>query len=492
MPPKGVELGTSEVFYLEVRDKDRERAIDLSKALCDRLQREMQEIRDARAQSMIDELDKAADVAKADLRAATARLTALEKEVGSDLPELRSLLDSNSSDTSLRRSITEIENELRQYRAAEEANRQLLGLLREAEADPTRLVAAPNRLLDSQPALRRLKDGLIDAQLRTAALEGRMSPDHPEVLSAREAEEQVASRLHDELATAVRGVRVELAYAVTRVQFLEHQRDQSAARLERMAGLRTTYANALGESANRSKLMERAEQSLTLARSTQASAKAASLIALVDRAETGANPVSPSRFVIVLGGLLGGLATGIGLVLLTAPTQPSIEQCSAVAIKSSAYAGDGTGECYHNDDRALLRERSLDAARRGHGHDALRLSRVRGANRHGNGGFRTESTALKCPTMVFGDLRNAPSSVGFRAPPTLRAGHAGDPLHRVVNFLGFEHADGDRVNEIIAENELQRGVFLFRFDELAGPEDLHADDRLAVLAGRLERAGHFG
>ena len=48
-----------------------------------------------------------------------------------------------------------------------------MALLKQAEADPTALVAAPCRLLDSQPALRRLKDGLVDSQLRTANLQGR-------------------------------------------------------------------------------------------------------------------------------------------------------------------------------------------------------------------------------------------------------------------------------------------------------------------------------
>ena len=174
-PPKGVEFGTSEVFYLEVRDKDRTRVAALSSALSHQLQLHLQEIRNAKAQSMIDELNKAVQLASSDLQAATTQLTALEKQVGSDLPELRSLLDSNSSDTSLRRTVSEIENELRQFRGTEKANRQLLALLKQAQADPTRLMAAPNRLLDSQPALRRLKDGLVDAQLRTATLQGRMS-----------------------------------------------------------------------------------------------------------------------------------------------------------------------------------------------------------------------------------------------------------------------------------------------------------------------------
>jgi succinoglycan biosynthesis transport protein ExoP len=335
VPPKGVEFGTSEVFYLEVRDKDRQRVTVLCTAICRELQNQLQEIRDAKARSMIDELEKAVQVARADLKAATARLSALEKDVGSDLPELRSLLDANSSDTVLRRSITEIENELRQFRAAAEANRQTLDLLKEAEADPTQLLAAPNRLLESQPALRRLKEGLVDAQLRTAALQGRMSADHPQVIAAREAEAQVAQRLHAELATAILGVESELAMAVSRVQFLDHQRQRAAERVDRLAGLRANYANSLSETSSRAKLLERAEQGLSDARSTSASARASSLISLVDGPDTGTRPISPSRWVIVLGGLLGGLLTGLGVVLLTAPAakaaRPSAPPLSAVA-----------------------------------------------------------------------------------------------------------------------------------------------------------------
>ncbi|MEI8372648.1 MAG: Wzz/FepE/Etk N-terminal domain-containing protein [Planctomycetota bacterium] len=319
-PPKGVEFGTSEVFYLEVRDKDRTRATELNSALSHQLQLHLQEIRDAKAQSMVEELNKAVQLAKSDLHTATAQLTVLEKQVGSDLSELRSLLDSNSSDTSLRRTVSEIENELRQFRGTEKANRQLLALLKEAQADPTRLVAAPNRLLDSQPALRRLKDGLVDSQLRTATLQGRMSAAHPAVLSAKEAEIQVAGRLHAELSTAIRGMESELTFDANRLEMLENQRNNSANRLARLAGLRATYMNILSETTNRAKLLDRAEQNLTNARSNRASARAASLITCVDAPDTGTSPITPSGSMIVLGGLLGGLLTGLGIVLLTAPT----------------------------------------------------------------------------------------------------------------------------------------------------------------------------
>jgi uncharacterized protein involved in exopolysaccharide biosynthesis len=339
-PPKGVEFGTSEVFYLEVRDQDRGRVAALSSALSHQLQIHLQEIRDSKALSMIDELNKALQLAGSDLQAATARLTALEQQVGSDLPELRSLLDANSSDTPLRRTVSEIENELRQFRGTEKANRQLLALLKQAQADPTRLVAAPNRLLDSQPALRRLKDGLVDAQLRTANLQGRMSPEHPEVIAAKGAEAQVAGRMHAELSTAIRGLESELAFDAKRLEMLENQRAGAAARMARLAGLRAAYTNVLGEATNRARLLDRAEQNLANARSNSASAKAASLIACIDVPNTGTNPVGPGKAMIVLGGLLGGLLAGFGLVLLTAPAaSPGQQPASAVTLARQGTPG---------------------------------------------------------------------------------------------------------------------------------------------------------
>ena len=52
------------------------------------------------------------------------------------------------------------------------------------------------------------------------------------------------------------------------------------------------------------------------ARATEAAAHQANLISLIDLPEVGNRPIGPGRTVIVLGGLLGGLAIGAGIVLL--------------------------------------------------------------------------------------------------------------------------------------------------------------------------------
>lgn len=323
-PPKGAEFGKTEVFYLQARDHDRARAVSLNRAICDQLQARFQHLRDAKAQSMIDELVKTVQLAKADLEESTGRLTAIEQEVGSDLAELRLLHDTASGYSALRQTVTEIRNELRQIRTISKGNQQLLALLKEAQQDPEKLVATPGRLLESQPALRRLKDGLVDAQIRTAGLKGTMSDEHPLVRSAKQSEEEIRRDLYDELAIAVRGLEIELQMNSDREALLDGQLAEATARLARLAALRAPYSNQVAETNNRATLLERAEQNLAEARATHASARATSLISRIDAPDAGIRPVGPSRAMIVLIGLAGGLLTGFGVLLLTVPPAPTL------------------------------------------------------------------------------------------------------------------------------------------------------------------------
>lgn len=98
VPPKGAEFGKTEVFYLTVRADDRTRSVALNEAVFKQLQDQFQRLRDAKAQSMIDELSKTVRLAKGDLDDATDTLAATEHDVGSDLAELRSMQEMASSD----------------------------------------------------------------------------------------------------------------------------------------------------------------------------------------------------------------------------------------------------------------------------------------------------------------------------------------------------------------------------------------------------------
>ena len=146
-----------------------------------------------------------------------------------------------------------------------------------------------------------------------------MSAEHPRVLAAKEAEEEIGRHLHDELALARRGVEVELRLIADRRALLEDQLAKTNERLRGLAAVRADYANQVAETKNRAVLLERAEQNLAEARAARASAKAASLISRIDAPDAGIRPVGPGRIVIALCGVLGGLLAGFGVVFLTVP-----------------------------------------------------------------------------------------------------------------------------------------------------------------------------
>jgi succinoglycan biosynthesis transport protein ExoP len=317
-PPNGAEFGMTEVFYLKVDASDRDRAIALAGAICDQVDHRFKKLRDDKAQSMINELGKSVNLAQAELAEATTELTKIERNVGGDLAELRSLNDSASGDGALAQTATEIRNELRQISAKKKTNQQLLMLLKGADDDPGRLLATPSDLLKSQPALQRLKDGLVDAQLHTAKLRGYMSDEHPFVKVAKEGEDQVGRHLHNELGIAIRGLKADLQMNSQRAELLQGQLAKITARLERLAGLRAEYSNRLDQTKSRANLVTRAEQNLSEARAAKASADATSLISRIDSPDAGIYPTGLSRSMIVLVGIVGGLLGGVGIVFLTA------------------------------------------------------------------------------------------------------------------------------------------------------------------------------
>jgi hypothetical protein len=340
VPPKGAEFGKTEVFYLNVEAETRCRAVDLTAAICRQLQSRSQELRDQKAQSLIAELSKTADLAKADLDTTTAALTAVETRIGADLGELRVLNEVGGGDSPLRRSINELDQELRQARQAIDSNRELLALLETSKTDANSLVAAPNRLLEAQPVLRRLKDGLVDAQLRTSQLEGNMTANHPSVVAAKESEAEITQQVRGEIDSAILGVQTELRLSQERADSLEANLTEARRRLAKLAEIRADYANIVADRNQRADILKTAQQQLAEARASQAAAVTASLIAAIDTPVAGDAPVGPGKSTIALGGLLGGLVAGLGIVFLTVqPVQTEIRLAESLEGVSEGVVG---------------------------------------------------------------------------------------------------------------------------------------------------------
>jgi uncharacterized protein involved in exopolysaccharide biosynthesis len=133
-PPKGAEFGKTELFYLKVKDHNRDRAVALAAAISTQLQERLAALQEATSKGSVDELTQSASLARKELNEATQSLSTMEQQVGSDLAELRILSDSPSGDSDLRRNLVELEKELRGFKTTQMENEESLKLLQEATA----------------------------------------------------------------------------------------------------------------------------------------------------------------------------------------------------------------------------------------------------------------------------------------------------------------------------------------------------------------------
>jgi len=317
--PKGSEFGSTEVIYLSVTGRTREAAVALTDAVCDQLERHLANLRNARAASVISELEETLHLALTDLQEATERLQAMERDVGSDLSELRVLNQSGAGEGNLRLALNQITLELRQATTTFDTQQQQRELLLRARDNHDELLATPSQFLESQPALRRLKDGLVDAQLRTSDLRGRMSLEHPQVQAALRAEAEVRSSLQVELDAALRTLSADLQVSRRQVESLEQQHHDLQARLDRLASLRASYAALVEEVRRQTTIVDQAKKDLSDARARRNASQSSSLITRFQAPQAGGSPVGPGRATIVGAGLVGGLLTGTGIVFLVAP-----------------------------------------------------------------------------------------------------------------------------------------------------------------------------
>ncbi|MGH7140942.1 MAG: hypothetical protein ACREHD_34865, partial [Pirellulales bacterium] len=271
------------------------------------------------AKGMAEEVSEVVSLAESELDQAQQRLARMEKNIGSNLVELRMLEQSPAGVSELNRELTEAENEVRQAQAQQSLNRGILKLLRDAQDDPQLLVTAPNTLFEAQPNLKRLADGLVDVQLKTATFLGVMTDRHPQVLVLRQAEETVRQKIFSELTLALHAIEAENQLADGRVQYLEGRLAEMRQRMSEVAALRVEYASLNGDVAHRRSVLEAAERQLADVRASQAVALKCSLIDRIGVPDTGSRPAGPGRTMIALVGIAGGLISGLGILVLSAP-----------------------------------------------------------------------------------------------------------------------------------------------------------------------------
>ena len=317
--PHGTEFGTTEMLYISVEADTPERAAEFNQLLCAELETHLGTMRNGKALSLVNELSYRESQAQKALSSVTKQLSAMESEVGTDLAELRILNEVGSGNGNLREQMVQIKSELRDAMSKKESSARLLEILSAAQENPNELVATPNQLLDSQPALRRLKEGLIDAQLQSAQLQGIRTKTHPGVVAARHAEDEIREHLHQEISLAIRGLQAEQTVADSRLTQLQELLDDVSKRMTKLASMRASYNNLVAEVREKSEKLTAIRADLADARASVETATTTSLVTKVNGPEVSDYPVGPSRKMVAGLGLIGGLGLGLGILLLSLP-----------------------------------------------------------------------------------------------------------------------------------------------------------------------------
>ena len=321
--PRGAELGTTEVIYIDVKQQAPQRAIELNLALCQALENRMQQVRQSRADGVIAELETAKQTAVAQLQQATQRLQKMETEAGADLSDLRSLTEANSGSNSNRTLLDTIKNELRQAELQLQQLETDLQLATASFDNPDQLLLTPSALVNSQTGLKTLRDGLATATIHTSQMRGRFTDSHPLVQTALQAEAHLRQQLRNELAVAIQSLTNDREIAAERVEKLVVQRTQLESRLGSIAQVRAEYANVASEVRARNIQLQDCERELAQARAAREAAMTSSLMTRLDQPVMGEKPLGPSRSTIVAGAAVCGLLFGLGIVFLLTPLESS-------------------------------------------------------------------------------------------------------------------------------------------------------------------------
>ncbi|MCD0463695.1 GumC domain-containing protein [Roseiconus lacunae] len=319
LAPQGAEFGNTEVVYLAVKSSSPERAIEFCRAMFDHLTKHLRDVRRVRADSVIIELSHARDLAKSNLDRVANEMHEIEVQFGADLGELRKLNDTYGGDSNLRRILETTKEQQRIAERELKKNQSLYDLLVASSKDPQRLLISGGDILSSQPSLLRLKDGLIDAQLKSSQLSGVYTMLNPKRRAAIATEREIRERIMQETLSVIAAMEPTLELQQVELEKLNKKTVDLSRKLEMLATARTSYAEIDAELKQRTEQLAAAEQRLADARANRSAALSTNLVAELGPPQVTEKPIGPGTMTTTFGAMMAGLIFGLGAVFLVAP-----------------------------------------------------------------------------------------------------------------------------------------------------------------------------
>ncbi len=318
----GAELGKTELIRLSVVDQPPDRAKAFCQQLASEMETELRTVRFNRACSGVAELDRAVDSAKHSLAEIAAQIEDYELKLGPDLVDLRNLIEPTSGDNLLNRNLNQIATELRAAETSLDSVKTQRKLLQDSLHEVNAIVAMPSDLVSSQPALQRLKDGLVDAQLKLATLRGEYSDNHPKIESALESLTGIEQAMKGELELAIRSLSDQILIYEANVAHISAEQAETTARLQKLTEQRVIYDQLNEEYKRRDTVLRDAQAAVSQADSIKVAAQTVDLLTRVNDVQVASRPEGLSKRTLVGSTTLLGFFIGLGLILLFTESTP--------------------------------------------------------------------------------------------------------------------------------------------------------------------------
>lgn len=312
----GAEFGQTEVVVLSVKDRSAERAAQIVAYLTHELSLHLSQLRDARFGSMEQELGSGLEVAQESVDQASLELSRIERELGADLSEMRSMNDPSGSEGPLRRQLGTTRQDIvtAQQRLGDLSTQ--LTYLQELAADPASIVSTPESILVLHPELRRLKESMIDSAVTLSRQLAQYDASHPRVLGAEAANRALSAELRIQLDSAVKGTEFEREIVNARLVELKNIELDLTQRISNLSAARVDYSDAIHRVDRRKTELARIESELTEIQAAREAASRSGVIAPIGPPKADTRPVGPGRSIIAVAGAGAGFILSVAIIAL--------------------------------------------------------------------------------------------------------------------------------------------------------------------------------
>jgi uncharacterized protein involved in exopolysaccharide biosynthesis len=314
--PKGTDFGSSQIFFIRLRDRDAARAPQLLSAVLDSFRKRYEQLSAEQAQHLLHETSLQVTKSREKLEIAAREFDDCVISLEGGLAELNSMGGSAGGESELRRSLVQLNERLVPAEADLKVQQAFLEQLQKAQDDSNEFVNVPGTLIREYPSLEQAVRDLGTARSQLDAVAARLTPENPQYQSNEEHLHLVEQSYGQEVIRAMSAIQREIEAKFEAVTFMRSQKNIYLVRIAELTNRYVEFDGLRQELAQCRTIVADAEKRRSDAAHALLTAAQETLFATLDGPRTSTNPVSPQRKLNVAVGTLLGLITGIGMAFL--------------------------------------------------------------------------------------------------------------------------------------------------------------------------------